>query len=87
MHERYFYPTDILSIIFAFYFPQYRWVAISVQLASFFSYLGAFSAESPIYIKIFSIPLGLTLWFVVRNCDMIFPQIKANLSLNLNNKL
>lgn len=82
MHERYFYPTDILSIIFAFYFPQYRWVAISVQLASFFSYLG-----TDIYIKIFSIPLGMTLWFVVRNCDLIFPKSKFNLPLNSNNKI
>jgi Gpi18-like mannosyltransferase len=79
MHERYFYPTDILSIIFAFYFPQYCWVAISVQLASFFSYLG-----TPIYIKIFSIPLGFTLWFVMRNCDMIFTKSKATLPLNIN---
>jgi Gpi18-like mannosyltransferase len=79
MHERYFYPTDILSIIFAFYFPQYRWVAISVQLASFFSYLG-----TPIYIKIFSIPLGLTLWFVIKNCDMIFSKSKIDFNLNIN---
>jgi Gpi18-like mannosyltransferase len=81
MHERYFYPTDILSIIFAFYFPEYRWVAISVQLASFFSYLG-----TPIYIQLFSIPLGFTLWFVVRNCDMIYPKSKANFTLNISNK-
>jgi Gpi18-like mannosyltransferase len=73
MHERYFYPTDILSIIFAFYFPQYRWVAISVQLASFFSYLG-----TPIYIKLFSIPLGFTLLFIVRNCEMIYSKSKVN---------
>ena len=79
MHERYFYPTDILSIIFAFYFPQYRWVAISVQLASFVSYLG-----TSIYIQLFSIPLGFTLWFVVRNCDMIYPKSKAAFSLNIN---
>ncbi|BAY64430.1 hypothetical protein NIES22_45280 [Calothrix brevissima NIES-22] len=72
MHERYFYPADILSIIFAFYFPQYRWVAISVQMASFFSYLG-----TQIYIQIFSIPLGFTLWFIVQNCDTIFPKLKA----------
>ncbi|MBD2202938.1 hypothetical protein H6G33_03345 [Calothrix sp. FACHB-1219] len=72
MHERYFYPADILSIIFAFYFPQYRWVAISVQMASFFSYLG-----THIYIQIFSIPLGFTLWFIVQNCDTIFPKLKA----------
>jgi Gpi18-like mannosyltransferase len=79
MHERYFYPTDILSIIFAFYFPQYRWVAISVQLASFISYLG-----TPIYIQLFSIPLGFTLWFIVRNCDMIYQKSKPDFSLNIN---
>ncbi|MEJ6484171.1 hypothetical protein N0Y54_23130 [Nostoc punctiforme UO1] len=72
MHDRYFYPTDIFSLIFAFYFPQYRWVAIVVQMSSFFGYLG-----TPIYIQLFSIPLGFTLWFVVRNCDMIYPKLKA----------
>ncbi|QKQ73801.1 hypothetical protein FBB35_11025 [Nostoc sp. TCL240-02] len=72
MHDRYFYPTDIFSLIFAFYFPQYRWVAIVVQISSFFGYLG-----TPIYIQLFSIPLGFTLWFVVRNCDMIYPKLKA----------
>ncbi|QHG16336.1 hypothetical protein A6V25_23390 [Nostoc sp. ATCC 53789] len=72
MHDRYFYPTDIFSLIFAFYFPQYRWVAIVVQMSSFFGYLG-----TPIYIQFFSIPLGFTLWFVVRNCDMIYPKFKA----------
>ncbi|MEH2424653.1 MAG: hypothetical protein V7K48_28240 [Nostoc sp.] len=73
MHERYFYPADIFSLIFAFYFPQYRWVAIVVQMSSFFGYLG-----TPIYIQLFSIPLGFTLWFVVRNCDMIYPKLKAD---------
>ncbi|MBC1295281.1 hypothetical protein GNF11_09865 [Nostoc sp. UCD122] len=72
MHDRYFYPTDIFSLIFAFYFPQYRWVAIVVQMSSFFGYLG-----TPIYIQLFSIPLGFTLWFVVQNCDMIYPKLKA----------
>lgn len=84
MHERYFYPTDILSIIFVFYFPQHRWVAISVQLASFFSYLEAFKVNTPIYIKIFSILLGFTLCFIIRNCDMIFPKIKSDVSLKIN---
>ncbi len=76
MHERYFYPADICSIIFAFYFPRYAWVAVSVQMASFVSYLG-----TPLYIQIFSIPLGFTLWFVVRNCDMIYSRRKADISL------
>lgn len=82
MHERYFYPADIFSIIFAFYFPRYTWVAISVQMASFFSYLG-----TPIFIQIFSIQLGFTLWFIVQNCDMIYPQLKPSFSFNKNPKL
>ncbi|QFS43934.1 hypothetical protein [Nostoc sphaeroides] len=79
MHDRYFYPADIFSLIFAFYFPQYRWVAIVVQMSSFFGYLG-----TPIYIQLFSIPLGFTLWFVVRNCDIIYPKLKALPGENIN---
>ncbi|MBG1263603.1 hypothetical protein F8S20_33230 [Nostoc sp. BAE] len=75
MHDRYFYPADIFTLIFAFYFPRYRWVAIVVQMSSFFGYLG-----TPIYIQLFSIPLGFTLWFVVRNCDIIYPKLKASSS-------
>jgi len=72
MHDRYFYPADIFSLIFAFYFPHYRWVPIVVQICSFFSYLG-----TPIFFKIFSIPLGFTLYFVIRHCDLIYPQWKV----------
>lgn len=75
MHERYFYPADILSLIFAFYFPRYYWVAIVVQMASFFGYLG-----TPIFIKLFSIPLAFTLWFIVRKCDIIYPKLKTKIS-------
>jgi Gpi18-like mannosyltransferase len=45
---------------------------LSLQMASFFSYLG-----TPIFLKIFPIPLGFTLWFIVRNCDMIFSKLKT----------
>ncbi|MEB3335932.1 MAG: hypothetical protein VKJ46_00605 [Leptolyngbyaceae bacterium] len=75
MHERYFYPADILSIIFAFYFPRYFWVSIIVQISSFFGYLG-----TPLYIQICSIPLGFTLWFVVKKCDLIDPKNKVEFS-------
>ncbi|BAB76047.1 hypothetical protein ACN23B_21830 [Anabaena sp. FACHB-709] len=72
MHQRYFYPADICSIILAFYLPQYRWVAIAVQLSSLFSYLG-----TPIHIKFFSIVLGYVLWFVIRKCDLIYPKLNT----------
>jgi Gpi18-like mannosyltransferase len=38
MHDRYFYPADVLSIIFAFFYPEYFFVPIIIELASFFSY-------------------------------------------------
>jgi Gpi18-like mannosyltransferase len=38
MHERYFFPADMISLIYAFFFPRRAAVAILVQLASFFSY-------------------------------------------------
>jgi len=39
MHERYFFAADVLSIVFAFYFPSYFFIPILVGSVSFFSYL------------------------------------------------
>lgn len=38
MHERYFYIADVVSILYAFYFPRTFYVAIIVQLCSLLSY-------------------------------------------------
>ena len=38
MHERYFYLADVVSIIYAFYFPRYFYVAVVMQLCSLLSY-------------------------------------------------
>jgi Gpi18-like mannosyltransferase len=38
MHERYFYLADVLSILYAFYFPRVFYVAIVTQLCSLLSY-------------------------------------------------
>ncbi len=39
MHERYFLTADVLSIIYAFYFPRYAYVSVIIILISFFSYM------------------------------------------------
>ena len=42
MHERYWFPADIMSIVLAFYIPKYFWIPVSLQLISvvpYFSYL------------------------------------------------
>jgi len=38
MHERYFYLADVVSIIYAFCFPRFFYVAMIEQLCSFMSY-------------------------------------------------
>ena len=39
MHERYFFPADVLSIVYAFYFPRFFVVPVLGVSASFFCYL------------------------------------------------
>ncbi len=39
MHDRYFFPADVISIIYAVYFPRLFFVPIAVIFASLFSYL------------------------------------------------
>jgi Gpi18-like mannosyltransferase len=38
MHERYFYLADVVSIIYAFYFPRSFYIPVVVQLSSLLSY-------------------------------------------------
>ena len=38
MHERYFYPADVISIILAFYFPKFFYMPVLVGGVSFFAY-------------------------------------------------
>src|SRR5437588_4041581 len=39
MHDRYFYLADVISLIYAFYFPDYFYVAALNQLFSLISYI------------------------------------------------
>jgi Gpi18-like mannosyltransferase len=38
MHERYFYPADVLAIVFAFYYPRFFYAPVVMVLVSFFAY-------------------------------------------------
>jgi Gpi18-like mannosyltransferase len=38
MHDRYFFPADVLSIVYGFYFPKYFYIPIVVSLVSFAAY-------------------------------------------------
>jgi len=38
MHDRYFFPADVLSIAYGFYFPGQYYVPVAISFASFFAY-------------------------------------------------
>lgn len=38
MHERYFFPADVMSIVLAFYCPRYFYVPVVIGMVSLFSY-------------------------------------------------
>ena len=38
MHERYFFVSDVISIVFAFYFPKKAYLSVALNVLSFFSY-------------------------------------------------
>jgi Gpi18-like mannosyltransferase len=52
MHERYFFAADVLSIVFAFYYPRFFFVPIGIGLISLFSY-------APFLFQLTIIPLPL----------------------------
>jgi Gpi18-like mannosyltransferase len=52
MHDRYFYPADVMSILYAFYFPEYFFVPVVIITASFFAY-------HPTLFEVETVPMGI----------------------------
>ncbi|MEM7068988.1 MAG: hypothetical protein AAF478_08900 [Pseudomonadota bacterium] len=66
MHERYFYPADIFSIVFAFNLPRYWPVPVAVVGCSFFSYSPHLLDFAIIPLPILSIVMLVVLVFLLR---------------------
>ncbi|MGE5074154.1 MAG: hypothetical protein ACM3MF_12055 [Anaerolineae bacterium] len=52
MHDRYFYPADVIAILYAFFFPQYFFVPVVIITASFFAY-------QPTLFETETVPMGI----------------------------
>ncbi len=65
MHERYFFAADVLSIIYAFYFPKQWYVPLIVQFASLFSYFPYLFNIEPIQCKYLSLVMTAGIILVV----------------------
>ncbi len=69
MHERYFYPADVLSIAFAMYYPQFFYVPLAVIGVSSLSYL-------PFLFNVELVPLpALTFVLLVIICVLAYHSI------------
>ncbi len=54
MHERYFFAADVISVIYAFYYPQLFFIPIMIILSSLFSYIPYFLGYTIIPLPILS---------------------------------
>ena len=69
MHERYFYLADVISLIYTFYFPDYFYVVILIQLSSLLSYIPYLIGILINLQYVALVPLGLiiiTIWDLLK---------------------
>jgi len=78
MHDRYFFPADVISIVFAFYNPRYFYIPILVILISFFSYSPALFGVVQIPLPFLAIVMGIVL--VIIAAEFMRKIISANQS-------
>jgi len=80
MHDRYFYPADVLSIIFAFFFPRYFFVPIVIILASFFAYQPTLFIAEPIPMSILAVGMFTMLVVVARDTivRLLAPELRSS---------
>ncbi len=76
MHERYFFATDVVSIIYAFYSPKRFFVPIVVGVASLFSYFPFLFRETVIDLRYLGILIGVALIVAVAD---LFRNLYPNL--------
>jgi Gpi18-like mannosyltransferase len=73
MHDRYFFPADVGTLLFAAYYPKYTWVPIVMQLASGLAYLTYFNNDFRFLLKYCSIGVAIVIFFVIRHLQQQFP--------------
>lgn len=61
MHERYFFPADVLAIVYAFYSPRYFFVPVIIGLCSLFSYFPFLFGKTVVGLSYLAMVLGAML--------------------------
>jgi Gpi18-like mannosyltransferase len=83
MHERYFYLADVVSIIYAFYFPRYFYLAIIEQLCSCMSVIPSLFGQNPT-INLAYVTFAVLFIIVVTVTDLVktlFPTVDRSVAM------
>ena len=67
MLDRYFYPADVLSILFAFYFSRYFYIPIGMSIISFFAYQPTSFQTEPAAIPILALGILILVAIVIKD--------------------
>ena len=67
MLDRYFYPADVLSILFAFYFPNYFYIPIGMSIISFFAYQPTLFQTEPVAIPLLALGILVLVVIVIKD--------------------
>ncbi|HEX8992227.1 MAG TPA: hypothetical protein VF784_11170 [Anaerolineales bacterium] len=74
MHDRYFYPADALSIVYAFFFPEYFFVPLVIITSSFFAYQAHLFDLLPVPMGLLALGMFLMLILVAQDAvRALFP--------------
>ena len=77
MHERYFFPADVIAIVYAFYFPRYFFVPLIIGLVSLLSYFPFLFGKTVIGLSYLALVMALMLVVVtVDAVRTIYPDLK-----------
>ncbi len=66
MHDRYFFPADVLSIAFGFYVPGYFFVPVVINIVSFFAYQPFLFGRDVLPMPILAMALAATITLLAR---------------------
>jgi Gpi18-like mannosyltransferase len=61
MHDRFFYPADVLAIAYGFFYPQHTFVPVFVIFASFFAYQPFLFGNTLVPLPVLSLIMGFAL--------------------------
>jgi len=81
MHERYFYLADVVSIIYAFYFPRYFFIPVIIQLCSLISYAPYFLNRQVVSLSYAAV--GVLVITVITFVDLVltlYPDIRKKVT-------